>query len=256
MSELLTTTGLSVEIAGKQVCRDLNLHVRPGECWAILGMNGVGKTTLMHTLAGLRAPLAGDILLADQNIEQLSRKQIARHMGLLLQDYEDAFPGSVMQTVLCGRHPHLRNWQWESSEDINIAQQALAFVDMGEFADRSILSLSGGERRRVAIATLLCQQTKLLLLDEPTNHLDLRFQHTMLSALSSQIQQQHQAAIMIMHDVNLAIRYCDHVLLLFDNGEHLAGHSKEVITVDRLSSLYDYPMRSLPDKDGGIYIPA
>ena len=256
MSSLLTTKNLSVEIAGKHICQQLDLNVHPGECWAMLGMNGVGKTTLLHTLAGLRPPLAGDILLANKNLQHIPNKEIARVMGLLLQDYEDAFPGTVMQAVLCGRHPHMSNWQWESSEDIKIAEQALAFVKMAAFADRSILTLSGGERRRVAIAALLCQQTRLLLLDEPTNHLDLRFQHQILAELTKQITQNRQAAIMIMHDVNLATRYCDHALLLFENGEHLAGRCDEIITTETLSRLYDYPMRRLQDEVGGIYIPA
>lgn len=256
MSLLLTTRALHVEIAGKQICQALEININAGESWAILGMNGVGKTTLMHTLAGLRQPVSGEILLTGKNIQQFSKKEIACHMGLLLQDYEDAFPGTVLQTVLCGRHPHLNNWQWESREDIQIAEQALGFVNMQDFAHRSILSLSGGERRRVAIATLLCQQTKLLLLDEPTNHLDLRYQHQILSDLNKQIKQHNQAAMMIMHDVNLATRYCDHALLLFDDGEHMTGHCHEVINRDNIGRLYDYPMRCLEDSGKEIYLPA
>lgn len=255
MSNLLETRNLSVEIAGKHICNKLELTIHPGECWAMLGMNGVGKTTLLHTIAGLRPPITGDIMLEDKLIQNIPRKEIACTMGLLLQDYEDAFPGTVMQTVLCGRHPHMNNWQWESSADIAIAEQALAFVDMAAFTDRSILSLSGGERRRVAIAALLCQQTRLLLLDEPTNHLDLRFQHQILSQLVSQLKQNKQAAIMIMHDVNLALRYCDHALLLFDNGEHLAGKCSDVISIDNLSRLYDYPMRSMENNGEEVFLP-
>lgn len=256
MNTLLTAHGLSVEIAGKIICDDLELRIQPGECWAILGMNGAGKTTLLHTLAGLRPPRSGTIRLLDKDINRLGKRDIAKTLGLLLQDYEDAFPGTVLQTVLSGRHPHMKNWQWETAEDIAIAEQALAFVELEGFARRSVLTLSGGERRRAAIATLLCQQPRLMLLDEPTNHLDLRYQHQVLAGLTDQIREKQQAGIMIMHDVNLAMRYCDHAVLLFKGGKYLAGPCSEVITTANLSTLYDHPMRSLRENDVALFIPA
>lgn len=256
MTTLLEAHGVSVEIGGKTICHGLGLRITAQQSWAILGMNGAGKTTLLHTLAGLRAPQAGSVKLLGRDMAQLHKRQIAKTLGLLLQDHEDAFPGTVMQTVLTGRHPHMSNWQWEGAEDICIAAQALAFVEMEGFAERSILTLSGGERRRVALACLLCQQPHILLLDEPTNHLDLRYQHRLLDGLTTQIRQQDKAAVMIMHDVNLAMRYCDHALLLFNDGDFIAGACGEVMTVDRLSRLYDYPMRSLKHDAGEIFIPA
>lgn len=256
MKALLETHSLSVEIGGKTICHGLDLQITAQQSWAILGMNGVGKTTLLHTLAGLRAPKTGAVELCGMDMAQLNKRRIAQTLGLLLQDYEDAFPGTVMQTVLTGRHPHMSNWQWESAEDIRIAEQALAFVEMKEFAERSILTLSGGERRRVALASLLCQQPAILLLDEPTNHLDLRYQHRLLDGLTTQLRQQAKAAIMIMHDVNLAMRYCDHALLLFNDGDFIAGSCKEVMTVNSLSRLYDYPMQSVKQGNSEIFIPA
>ena len=255
MNNLLSAHALSIEIGGKTVCQQLDLQIQASECWAVLGMNGVGKTTLLHTLAGLRPPLAGSIKLLNQDLTQLSKRYIAQHLGLLLQDYEDAFPGTVIQTVLTGRHPHLNNWQWESVADIAIAHEALSFVGMETFAERSILTLSGGERRRVAIATLLCQQPKLLLLDEPTNHLDLRYQQQILSGLTELVRDKQHDAIMIMHDVNLAMRYCDHALLLFEDGSFLAGACGDVMNADNLTRLYDYPMRSLRQNNREIFIP-
>lgn len=255
MRGILSTDMLSVEIAGKRVCHNLDLQIQAGECWAMLGMNGVGKTTLLHSLAGLRPVESGTVKLHGQALQQLGKKQIAQSIAVLLQDYEDSFPGTVMQTVLTGRHPHLNNWQWESSQDLAIAEQALKFVAMEDFAERSILSLSGGERRRVAIATLLCQQAALYMLDEPANHLDLRFQHQILADLSAHVKSNDKASLMIMHDVNLATRYCDHALLLFGNGEVLQGTCAEVISGETISRLYDYPMRSITSDERELIIP-
>jgi len=255
VSILLETKKLCVTIAEKTICQDLDLPIHTGQIWAILGMNGVGKTTLLHTLAGLRNPHAGSIELIGSDITQLSKRQIARILGLLLQDQEDAFPGTVMQTVLTGRHPHMSNWQWETDTDINIATAALDFVEMAGFAERSILNLSGGERRRVALATLFCQQPELFLLDEPTNHLDLRYQHRLLDGISTQLKKENKAAIMIMHDVNLAMRYCDHALLLFSDGSFQQGSCREVINTENLTRLYDYPMHSLKENKLEIFIP-
>lgn len=255
MSPLLACHALSVSIAGKTICQGLDLQIQPGEAWAILGMNGVGKTTLLHTLAGLRPPRSGRIELLGDDISQLGKRQIAKNMGLLLQDYEDAFPGTVLQTVLTGRHPHMNSWQWESVEDLEIARDALSFVELVNFCERSILTLSGGERRRVALATLLCQQPRIYLLDEPTNHLDLRYQHQILKALSEQLGKLNKSALMIMHDVNLAMRYCDHALLLFAEGDFVAGTCNEVINRENLSRLYNYPMLGLQAAQGEIFIP-
>lgn len=256
MNILLQTRGLSVEIAGKTICQALDLQIRANQSWAILGMNGAGKTTLLHTLAGLRSPQAGRIELLGKDIANLNKRTIAANLGVLLQDYEDAFPGTVLQTVLTGRHPHMKSWQWESADDIAIAKQALAFVELEDFVERSILTLSGGERRRVAIATLLCQQPRLYLLDEPTNHLDLRYQHQILDRLVKQAGVENNAAMMIMHDVNLAMRYCDHALLLFQEGDVLAGPCRKVMNRENLSRLYAYPMHSLWQNNNEIFIPA
>lgn len=255
MKTLLSTHALSVSIGGKSVCQGLDLQIRSGESWAILGMNGAGKTTLLHTLAGLRLADGGQIELLGKALNQLSKRDIARRLGLLLQDYEDAFPGTVLQTVLTGRHPHINNWQWETADDVALAMDALKFVDLEGFAERSILTLSGGERRRVALATLLCQQPRLYLLDEPTNHLDLRYQQQIIRTLVGRLTAQDRAALMIMHDINLAMRYCDHALLLFPEGEVQAGTCHEVLNADNLSRLYDYPMRELQLEQVKVFVP-
>jgi iron complex transport system ATP-binding protein len=253
-SPLLAVHGLTVTIAGLGVCSGLELAVLPGESWAILGRNGAGKTTLLSTLAGLRAPAAGSIELDGRALAGLPARELARLRGVLAQDDNDAFPATVLETVLIGRHPHLSRWQWESADDIRIAREALAAADMTGTDARDVRTLSGGERRRVALAALLAQQPRLLLLDEPSSHLDLSHQLALLERLVSAVRAESKALLMVVHDVNLALRYCDHVLLLAD-GEALAGPAPALLTAERLSRLYRVPLRVLAGPRGDVFTP-
>ena len=252
---LLNTRALTVEIANKVVCQQLNLTIRPGESWGILGINGVGKTTLLHTLAGLRIPKEGDIFLQGSALPQLSRQSIAQTMGLLLQDSYDPFPATVLETALIGRHPHLKPWQMETAEDMAQAEKALACMELKGMEQRDVTTLSGGERRRLAIATLLTQAPDLLLLDEPGNHLDLRHQisvHEHLHALTAQ----GKAVLMVQHDLNLTARYCDHVLLLLGDGKWHSGSVEEILQAERLSDLYGYEVVKVEGPKGNAFLPA
>lgn len=252
---ILTTENLTVQIGCKTVCNDLSLNIQPGESWAILGMNGAGKTTLLHTLAGLRLPQSGSITLLGQALSQLSRREIAQKLGLLLQDFQDSFPGTVLETALIGRHPHLHAWQWESAEDFDLAKNTLATVDLSGFEVRQVLTLSGGERRRLGLATLLMQDPQLYLLDEPVNHLDLHHQHTLLTMLRDLVVENNKAMLMVLHDINLAMRYCDHALLLFEDGTVTHGDVHALLTADTLSQLYSHPVISIPGPQGNILVP-
>ena len=251
---LLAAYGLGVTIAGNQVCSGLDLAILPGQCWAILGRNGAGKTTLLHTLAGLRGPAAGTIELRGKPLATLARRDIARLRGLLLQDDSDAFPATVLESVLVGRHPHLSRWQWESAEDVRIAREALAAADMAGTEARDVRTLSGGERRRVALAALLAQQPRLFLLDEPSSHLDLSHQLALLEQLVAAVRLDNKALIMVVHDVNLAVRYCDHALLLAD-GEASAGRAEELLTAKRLSAVYGVSLRQVAGPRGNLFAP-
>ena len=252
---LLQTKNLQVSIGGRHVCKQLDLQVEPGQVWAVLGRNGSGKTTLLHTLAGLRSPDNGNIQLNTHDIEQLGRKQLAQKIGILLQHHEDAFPVSVMETVLSARHPHIGYWQWESSRDHEIARGALRAVDLSGLADRQINQLSGGERQRVAIAGILTQDPELFLLDEPNSHLDLKHQIALLQYLSSYARDNQRGMIMSLHDINLAARFCSHVLFLYDDGSTEQGPAEQLLTPDRLERLYDHPIKSSRSDNTTLFWP-
>jgi len=253
MKPVLVTRSLTVEIAGIRVCHALDFSVAAGQRWAILGRNGAGKTTLLSTLAGLRKPASGTIELNGRALISLSPRELARFRGLLPQDDNDPFPATALETVLIGRHPHLSRWQWEGADDLRVARDALAAVNMTGTEARDVRTLSGGERRRVALAVLLAQQPQLFLLDEPSSHLDLSHQVALLDRLAALARTEHRAIVMALHDVNLASRYCDHVLLL-DRGSAVAGPTAELLTNERLSELYGVPFRSVRDDGRSVFV--
>lgn len=251
----LQSINLNVSISNKLVCKQLNLTIEPGQVWGILGRNGVGKTTLLHTLAGLRNADSGSILLDQKNINQLSRKQIAQKLGLLLQQSEESFPSSVIDTVLTGRHPHIDNWSWESKKDLTIARNALEAVQMTDMAERSIDQLSGGEKQRVAIACLIAQSAELYLLDEPNSHLDLKYQIQLLQYFSEHAEEKKSATIMTLHDINLAQQFCTHLLLLFGDGRSSTGKASDILNEIHLSELYQHPLHKVETEFGQVFIP-
>jgi len=249
---LINCNNLTVKIADTQVCEDLTLSINAGENWAILGMNGCGKTTLLHTLAGLLPAQSGDINLNTINLSDLSRRDIAQQLGLLLQHQEDHFPGTVLEAALIGRHPHLKSWQWETESDEQLVIDTLKLVGLEHFSQRSILTLSGGERQRVALATLLVQQTKIRLLDEPVNHLDIHHQHDVMKILTT--NNDSIANVFVLHDVNLAARYCDHALLIYGDGKVLQGTCADMLSEKNLTELYQHPLQEIKHNDQRWFI--
>jgi len=256
----LAAEGLTVQVGDTRVVDDLRLALAPGQVLGLLGRNGVGKTTLLHTLAGVRAPRSGQVALCGRDFRETPGREVARLRGLLTQGLVDAFPASVLETVLIGRHPHLGRWDWEGSKDLDLARAALAAVGLAGFEARPVQQLSGGERQRVAIATLLCQQPSVYLLDEPLAHLDLNHQMAVLALLRTRAAGTDGLApavvVMVLHDVNLAARFCDEVLLLFGDGVWQHGPVVDIMRAEPLSALLGHPLRRV-EVDGQVaFIPA
>ncbi|MCW8845599.1 MAG: ABC transporter ATP-binding protein [Gammaproteobacteria bacterium] len=235
---MLASSNLDVCVAGRVLVRDLNLSTSGGQNIAMLGQNGVGKTLTLHTLAGLRAASRGEICLGGLPLKTLGRRKVARHLGLLMQVYEDPFPSTVLETVLVGRHPHIDFWQWESAADVDLARHALGLMDLQGLETRNIHTLSGGERRRLAIAAVLAQQPDVYLMDEPLNHLDPQHQLHVLRLLQ-ELSSAGSTVLTTLHDPNAAIAYCTHALLLFGEGSWLLGSCEEVLNTANLGRLYN-----------------
>jgi len=252
---LLETRRLTVSIGDKTFCRDLDLTLHAGERLAILGRNGAGKSTLLSVLAGLRAPQAGEVLIDGASYAALGARKSALIRGWLPQARGDAFASTVLETALVGRHPHLDRWGWETDKDAKIVRAALAAVDLAEFEQRDIQTLSGGERQRLAIATLLAQAPRLFLLDEPIAHLDLKHQIAMLELFADAARDCAAAVVMVLHEPALAWRFCNRALLIHGDGQTETGPARDMLTVDRLSALYQYPLQALESEGRISFIP-
>lgn len=252
-SALLEIENATIEIGDVCVAKDLNWAIHRHEFWGVLGRNGVGKTTLLKALAGLHPLSQGQVKLNDQDLHGLPRRSIATSLGMLTQETRYAFDATCEQTVLVGRHPHLKPWMKEQPSDYELATQALEVLGLSALKNRSCMDLSGGESRRLALATLLVQDPEVMLLDEPTNHLDPANQVSVLNVMGQRVRTQAKAGIMALHEVNLATCYCSHCLLLFGNGEWLAGSTDALLTTDNLSRLYGCAMRLVDDGEHKVF---
>ena len=240
MSALLETDGLEISVIRRVLVRNLRFAAQPGALIAILGPNGVGKTLMLHALAGLRAAHGGAVRVRGSDLRLISQRERALRIGLLLQDQDDPFPTTVLETALMGRHARLGLWQWETAEDHALARHALHEMDLDGMEDRLCATLSGGERRRLGLATLLVQDPDVLLLDEPLNHLDPRHQFAVLAALRG-LADDGKAVIASLHDPVLAARHFDLALLLHGDGRWQLGPVADLLNAATLSELYAVP---------------
>lgn len=252
---MISAQALTIRRGERQVCNEFSFEIDYGQRWAMIGGNGVGKTTMLMHLAGLLPVQEGEIFIKQKPVSEWRRKQLALELGFLFQDNYDPFPSSVLDTALTGRHPFLPFWSFENAEDIEIARSALKEVSLEGMEQRRVDTLSGGERRRLAMATLLVQSPRILLLDEPTNHLDLHHQISMLDLLVKKSVGAQGGIVMVLHDVNLVARFCTHAMLMMDDASIVNGPVTEVLNRDNLERLYGHSIREVRDNDHTYFMP-
>lgn len=249
MTPLLTINHITLQQGQRLLCQNLNLSIHSHEAWLILGMNGSGKSTLLSTVAGWHPATTGNIMLQGQPLSDWTARQRAQTMAWLSQHDEHPFQLSVLEKVLTGCQPRLSRWQWESDADVRLASELLSRLDLTDFEHRDLGTLSGGECRRVSLATILMQQAPLMLLDEPLSQLDIHHQQQTLALLAQQRKLGH-SLLMVSHDPNHAHALATHVLFLFGEGQWLAGTREEMMTTDNLSRVYQQAFTALTDNTG------
>ncbi|MDH5377645.1 MAG: ABC transporter ATP-binding protein [Gammaproteobacteria bacterium] len=246
---------LRVTVGTRTICDGLSFSAHGGQFWAVLGANGRGKSTLLNTIASIHPFSAGSIQLNGKDLQAWSPLERARLVSYLPQMEADSFPSTVIESVMVGRHPHISRWSWESDGDARICNSVLKQLDLDLFESRSVLELSGGERKRVAIARTLVQQAEILLLDEPLSHLDVSHQIKIMKHFQSLAQDQKKLIFIILHDINMALRFCSHVLLMPEHAELMHGETTHIISSESLQNVYSHSFHLWQQGQNRFYLP-
>jgi iron-siderophore transport system ATP-binding protein len=243
--------GVTLAYGDRTVVESLDLLVPPGRITAIVGANACGKSTLLRAMSRLLAPRAGRVVLDGKDLHRLPTKQVARTLGLLPQSPIAPEGIVVADLVARGRHPYQRMLsRWTAEDDAAVAR-ALALTDTVELADRSVDELSGGQRQRVWIAMALAQQTDILLLDEPTTFLDVSHQVDVLDLLIDLNRERGTTIVMVLHDLNLAARYADHLVAVQGGTVYRAGDPATVLTADVVRAVFAMTSQVVTDPVSG-----
>ena len=239
---MLRTIELSLHAGAKALVTALNWHIAPGQCWCVIGPNGIGKTTLLRTLAGLQTSGGGSVELDGRALADWPALEQAKRRAYLAAGRDDAFSYSALATVLAARHPYHAQRQWESEADHAAALAALERLNVVNLAQRDVRTLSGGQRQRVALAALLAQQTPLLIMDEPTSAMDLSGRVGVMRLLGELCRDEGKSVILVSHDLNLAYGVATHALLLMGDGAWRAGTVVETMSAELLSRCLGHPI--------------
>jgi len=232
----------------------VSLRIPEGRHTAVLGPNGAGKSTLLRVLLGLIRPESGEALLDGRATASYRRREMARRAALVAAGEEFAFPLTVREFVALGRTPHVAAWAGLEGHDRAVVDAALQDLDLRRLADRSVARLSAGELQRVRLARALAQETPILLLDEPTAHLDLAHEVEIFERVSQLIVENSFTVVTVTHNMNLASRYADRVLLLSGGRLTAEGAPAEVLDVERIERTFGCPVRVETRGEFGVLV--
>lgn len=250
----LSAESLTLAYGDQTIVRGLDLQVPPGRITAVVGANGCGKSTLLRALARLISPKSGQVVLDGKALHTRPSKEIARTLGLLPQSPIAPEGIVVADLVGRGRHPHQKLLARFTEHDYRVVAQSLEATGVAEFADRSVDELSGGQRQRVWIAMALAQETDILLLDEPTTFLDVAHQIEVLDLLTDLNRERGTTIVMVLHDINLAARYADHLFAMRGGDVIAAGPPSEVVTGALIRDVFDLDALVVRDPVSGTPI--
>lgn len=221
----------------RTILNGISLELRPKEMLGVIGPNGSGKSTLIQCIDGLLRPETGSILLNGKELKDISRKELARKVGYVPQTTSRSFfPSTVIDTVLMGKRPHL-GWR-SSNKDVKNVIQVLRLIGIEDLAMRDINELSGGQQQKVLIARALAQEPAMLLLDEPTSNLDIKHQLEVVEIIREKVMEKSISAIMAVHDLNLAAKYTDRIVMMKDGKVFATGTPESVLTTENIRAVY------------------
>ncbi len=222
----------------KLTLNNIDLDIRNPQLISIIGPNGVGKSTLIHCMNKILSPTRGTVLVDDVDVSTIKTKELAKKMGYVPYSANDTFPLTVVDTILMGRNPHSK-WKSNLHEDMKVVKEVLKLMDITPLAMRPFNELSAGQHQRVMLARGLAQEPDILLLDEPTANLDIRHQMDVIRILKKLAIKKNIVVIMISHDLNLAAKYSDNIIMMAKGTIHAVGRPIDVITSVNIKTVYD-----------------
>ncbi|MFH0914409.1 MAG: ABC transporter ATP-binding protein, partial [Chloroflexota bacterium] len=243
---------VSIGYGRKAVVKDLNLKVVPGEMVGLIGPNGCGKSTIIRALSRVITPLSGRILVGGRELTRISRRELARLVGVVPQVPLLPSAFTAFEIVLMGQNPHLGFFQQESEREREIAWRAMERTGTVALAERRVGELSGGEIQSLLIARVLAQETKTILLDEPTANLDIGRQIEVLDLIKGLCRKENLTVIAAVHDLNLAVQYCDRLILMKEGQLHAEGTPAGVITERNIREVYGAEGVVYPHPENGL----
>ena len=235
----LSINNLTLGYGNYIVLKDINIKIPKDKITILIGSNGCGKSTLLKTMARLLKPISGKVMLEDMNVFDKSSKDIAKELAILTQTPTAPEDLTVFNLVKQGRYPYQKWFSQWSKEDEEIIDYALEKTGLMDIKHKKISDLSGGQRQRVWIAMTLAQETDIILLDEPTNHLDLKYKIEVLDLLKNLNMQEQRTIVMVLHDINLAARYADHIIAIKDGEVYDQGTPDEIVTEKLIKDVFD-----------------
>ena len=249
---MIDLQGIDKFYDGRAVLQQVNWTMNSGEFWGIIGPNGSGKTTLLHVISGLEKPDQGTVTLAGQSLEHFSRKQLAQMMAVLQQDGLPQVDFTVRQVVEMGRFPFL-NWMGRDKlgQAEEVIQPIMEKLELTELAEQPLNKLSGGQRQRVAIGKMMAQQPSLVLLDEPTTFLDIQYQLQFMEYMKAWQKEDGLSVVAVIHDLNMAAMFCDHLLLMQEGQIVAAGTPEDVLTPEQIKDVFDVDVVKIKHPDTG-----
>lgn len=231
----LNAEHISISLTGSDIVRDISIKVENKQFVGIIGPNGCGKSTLLKSIYKVIKPQKGTVFLGDKDVIKSSARIVSKDMSVVGQFNDLSFDFTVQEMVMMGRTPHKHLMEADNMQDYKIVAEALSRVDLTEYAYRSYLTLSGGEKQRVILARAIAQEPKFLVLDEPTNHLDIKYQLQILSVVKSL----KIGVLAALHDLPMASVYCDMLYVIKDGRIVASGKPKEVLTKELIRQVYE-----------------
>jgi iron complex transport system ATP-binding protein len=252
---MIKTNDIKYSVPEKDIIKGVDIHIKKGKFYGILGPNGSGKTTLMDIICGVIEGYNGTIEILGKNIKKYNKKDLAKILALVPQNFNTSFSFSVEEILEMGRYPHRKKFSFMENKDKEIINEVVKELELENILDKKITDLSGGERQRVVFGKALIQETPILFLDESTSNLDPYYAHSLLKKVRDRVEKQNLTVISVFHDFTLASLYCDEIIFLKDGEVVKVGETEHTLTPENIKYVFGVNSKLIESDNKKFVIP-